>query len=121
MDCFLLQESLRLSIAVPRHGLPADVVLPSFYLYPPPKIVLEVTGELHELADFRAWRVIVGHLSRAAKEFKTTHPGRKMEVEIAASRWNGDFKHMFVEWCTCEEGMLGLGEDANVVITGEEV
>jgi len=45
-----------------------------------------------------------------------------MEVEISVSRWYSiDDKPMFVRWCTRGEVMLKLKEDANVVITNEEI
>jgi len=111
-------ESLRLSVALPLPGIPADIVLPALYSYPPAKVILEVGGVRNQRPDYRAWKVMTGHLCRAAKEFKTTHPGRKMEVEISVSGWiNIDDKPMFVEWCTSGEVMLKLKEDANIVIT----
>ena len=52
--------------------------------------------------DYQAWKVMmVGHLCRAAKEFKITHSGRKMEVKISVSNWyHVDDKPMFVRWST---------------------
>ena len=72
--------------------------------------------------DYQAWKVMmVGHLCWAAKEFKITHSGRKMEVKISVSNWyHVDDKPMFVRWSTGGEVMLKLKEDANIVITKEE-
>lgn len=62
----------------------------------------------------------MGHLRRAAKRFKTTHPGKKVEVEISLSGWDGETKPTFVEWCESGEVMLKLMEYANVVVTGKK-
>ena len=66
--------------------------------------------------DHPSWEVMIERLIRAAKQFKTIHPGRKMEVEVVLSRWHNEYKDKFVRWCTWG-GMLELKEDANVVIT----
>jgi len=106
-------------ISLPQPGVPADTVLPSLHSFPPPKVVLAVDAWFEQV-DFQAWEVMVGHLHRAAKRFKTTHTGKKMEVEISLGGWDGDSKPGLVEWCKSGEVILKLMEDANVVVTGEE-
>jgi len=76
-----------------------------------------MTGSCAVQVDFRAWEVMGRHLCRAAKEFKTAHPGKKMEVEVSVGGWVNNFKPAFVEWCKSGEIMLKLMEDANVVVT----
>jgi len=65
-----------------------------------------------------------------AKQIKTAYPGRKMEVEVSVGGWSGevtvggwggDSKLTFVEWLKSREVMLKFKEDANVVITNQEV
>lgn len=113
-------ESLQIGIAIPRPRTPADCALPSLYSFPPPKVILAAEWSDYELIDYRSWEVMARHLSRAAKQFKTTHPGRTMEVEISLSRWHSGYKSIFVRWLTrTSEAMLKLKEDANVVITNE--
>jgi len=101
----------------------ANVVLPSLYSYPPPKIVLEVEGTWEQRVDYQAWKVMVGHLRRAAKQFtEATHPERKMEVGTSVTHWdNDDDQSMFVWWCTRGGVMLKLKEHANLVVTDEGI
>ena len=76
-------------------------------------------GLWFEEFDLQAWEVIVGHLHRMAKQFKTTHPGRMVDVEISLTGWGGESKPMFVQWCQSGKVMLKLMEDANVVVMGK--
>lgn len=93
------------------------MVLPSLYSSPPPKIVLELVQRYLSQVDFRAWETLGVHLHRLAKRFETTHPGRKMEVEVFGGSCQGKNKLTLVEWFKSGETMLKLKEHANVVVT----
>ena len=55
-----------------------------------------------------------------AKQFKATHPGKRMEVEVSVGGFYGSIKPTFVEWCKSGEAMLKLKEDADVAVTDEK-
>lgn len=57
------------------------------------------------------------HLYRLAKQFKITHPRRKMEVEVNGGSCFGDNKLTLVEWFKSGEIVSKLKEYANVVVT----
>jgi len=115
-------------IEIPRPGALVDIVLPSLHSCPPPKIVLTLEGLWDTGVSLRAWEGMVGHLCRAAKQFKATHPERKMEVEVSIGRCYTDYtnvlcdkKALFVRWLKSGDVMLRLKEDANLVVTDEDI
>ena len=149
--------SIEFRITRPRSGIFADIVLPSSHLLPPPKIVLVYEGPLSMRTDSQAWEAMGRNLCRMAKQVKTTHPERKMEVEVSVGGWGGEVtvggwggkvtadgaggegtpggwggevsadgwgggsNPTSMEWLKSREAMLKLEEDANVVITNQEV
>jgi hypothetical protein len=60
-------------------------------------------------------------LCRLAKQFKATHRGRKMEVEVSAFYCDRTLKPaLVVEWLKSGGSMPNLKEEANVVIMERE-
>ena len=111
-------ETLRLDILLCGCERFDGGIIPSLSFFRIPKIVLCPVALTTGGADLGNLEVTVGHLYRLAKQFKTTHPGSKMEVELSVSGWSDDEMAMFADRIDSWEPKLR--EEANVVVRNKK-
>ena len=95
-----------------------DAIIPSLSFFRLPKIVLCLAVPKIRPINLGNLEVTAGHLCRLAKQFKTTHPGSKMEVELSVSDWSDDQMAMLVDRVDSWEPKLR--EEANVVVRNKK-